>query len=70
MAPLRTATARCAAAGFVSTRNAQPIEIGCCRARDDDVHSFRGLGGGSSSGVPQVCIQAFTSAQGKASRVR
>jgi len=46
----------------------QPLEIGRGFARNDQLHNLRGLGGGSSFGVPQLCIQVLISLQGTPSR--
>ena len=55
---------------FLRQECVQPIKIGHGTRRDNQLHILRGLGAGSSVAVPQLRIQAFTSSQGTAARVR
>ncbi len=48
----------------------QPQQVGLRGSRDDNLHSLRGLGAGSSFGLPQLSIQALTSSHGTPMRVR
>src|ERR1700679_852501 len=55
---------------FVQEKSVKSCEVGRGRRRDDEFHNLRGVGCGSSFGLPQLSIQTFTSSHGTPTRVR
>ena len=53
---------------LLAKKSMQPLEVRRGFAGNNELHNLRGLGGGSSFGVPQLCIQFLISCQGTPSR--